>query len=167
MLSPLYHAAVLLLPEERLKIRLQTKRYFGGLLSLADQLLHGLQLQYCLVVVCLYIVGLDVDDQNDLLSVVVKGYHLVKQHQVGILKAILILRIQLKGRLTVLDVVIREIPHQSSGKGGQVVKLGTLVFLDDTADPAADILPCRLSGKRGLDGDGPVVACDLQQWVIP
>ena len=45
---------------------------------------------------------INVDHQDDLLSEVVKGDHLVKQHQIHILKAFRILSIQSQCRLCIL-----------------------------------------------------------------
>ena len=59
------------------------------------------------------------DDQDELLPEVVEDHHLLKQHQVHILKALLVLGVQHQRGLGVFYVIIREVAHQSAGKGRQ------------------------------------------------
>ena len=46
------------------------------------------------MIIDLQVIGLDIQDQDQLLSVIVKGDDFVEQHQVHILEAFLVLRIQ-------------------------------------------------------------------------
>ncbi len=96
------------------------------LFSIQQELLHVVQLPLRSMIIDLQIIGLDIQDQDQLLSVIVKSDDFVEQHQVHILEAFLVLRIQPQGRFAVFDIVIGKISYQTSGKGRQSRSLGLL-----------------------------------------
>lgn len=74
----------------------------------AQKLGHGLQLLLREPVAFGQSVGPGVGDEDDFLPVVVKGDHLVEQHQVHIPELLLVRRVQPQGRLGIPDVLIGE-----------------------------------------------------------
>ena len=118
------------------------------------------------MIINLQIIGLDIQDQDQLLSVVVKSDDLVEQHQVHILEAFLVLRIQSEGRFAVFDIVIGKISYQTSGKGRQPRKLGTFILFHDAADDPSDISGIRSAGQFRFYCGHTVIAGDLKQRII-
>ena len=77
------------------------------LFSIQQELLHVVQFPLRSMIIDLQIIGLDIQDQDQLLSVVVKSDDLVEQHQVHILEAFLVLRIQPESvRLVSSDFIV-------------------------------------------------------------
>ena len=89
----------------------------------------------------------------------VEGDHLVKQHQVDVLKGLGVLCLTADGRLTVSQIVIGKVAHKSAGKRRKEIKPRTFVLGKDLADLAGGIV--RMEGEAsGLHL--PVHAGDLQ-----
>ena len=136
------------------------------LFPIQQKLLHVVQFTLCSMIIDLQIIGLDIQDQDQLLSVVVKSDDLVEQHQVHILEAFLVLRIQSQGRFAVFDIVIGKISHKTSGKGRQPRKLGTFILFHDAADDPSDISGIRPAGQFRFYCGHTVIAGDLKQRII-
>lgn len=96
------------------------------LFSIQQELLHVVQLPLRSMIIDLQIIGLDIQDQDQLLSVIVKSDDFVEQHQVHILEAFLVLRIQPQGRFAVFDIVIGKYPTRPPVKEGSPGSLGLL-----------------------------------------
>jgi len=136
------------------------------LFSIQQELLHVVQLPLRSMIIDLQIIGLDIQDQDQLLSVIVKSDDFVEQHQVHILEAFLVLRIQPQGRFAVFDIVIGKISYQTSGKGRQSRKLGTFILFHDVADDPSDISGIRSAGQFRFYCSHTVITGDLKQWII-
>ena len=90
----------------------------------------------------------------------------MEQHQIDILKALLVIGIQLQRWLAVLDIIIGKIPNQSAGKGRHEGKLRTVVLLQNSADSRLNILSSRLACQRTFDCHISIVAGNFQKRVI-
>ena len=88
-----------------------------------------LQLRDRLIVADLDIVELHVDNEDNLLSDVVEGNDLVKEHQVDVLERLAVLDLTSHARLAVAEVVIGEVADQTARKGRQLGKAGAFVVL--------------------------------------
>ena len=64
----------------------------------------------------------------------IKSDHLVKKHQIHVLKPLRVAGIQTQGRLGVFQIVVGEISDKAAGKGRKVGKPGAFVFLDYLTD---------------------------------
>ena len=144
VLGALYHGAVALFVKQWRNLSGQVARLVLAGHSGPDELLQMFQLQHRLVIVLLQVCELHVDNQDNFLLEVVKGNHLVKEHQVHVLKILRVLPIQAEGGLRILQIVIGEIPHQPPGEGGQVVKAGAPVLFQYLPD----VLP-RVTALKG------------------
>ena len=80
-----------------------------------------------------------IDDQHQLLPEVIEGDDFFKEHQIHVVKALLILGVQMQGGLGVFDVIIGEIPHQSAGERGQPRESWTFMFRQKPAQRAARV----------------------------
>ena len=160
------HAAIGCFVEQWLKICPKLTGNMLCLFSVQQKLLHVVQFPLRPMIIDLQILGLDIQDQDQLLSVVVKGDDFVEQHQVHILEAFLVLRIQPQGRFAVFDIVIGKISYQSSGKGRQPRKLGTFILFHDVPDDPSDISGIRPAGQFRFYCGLTVIAGDLKQWII-
>ena len=118
------------------------------------------------MVIGFHIIRLRIDDQDDFLAVIIVSDDLMEQHQVYILKAFLILRIQLQGWLAVLDIIIGKISYQTTGKGRKIIKYGTVILPNDITDAFSDILSAVLGGHGSFYNRIPVIAGNLQNRVI-
>ena len=136
------------------------------LFSIQQKLLHIVQFPLCPMIIDFQIVGFDVQDQDQLLSVIIKCNNLVEQHQVHILESFLVLRIQMQSRFTVFDVIIGKISYQTSGKGRQPRKFGTFILFHDVPDDPSDISGIRPAGQFRFYCGLTVIAGDLKQWII-
>ena len=96
---------------------------------LFDQICHVLQLLLGFLVRNIYIFRFYPCDKKQLLSVMVKGDHLVKKHQVHIPEILLSFRSQLQFRFTVSDIVIRKISNQAAGKCRKAFYFRTFVLI--------------------------------------
>ena len=90
MLCLLHHLTVLLFRERRLKFTFKFQRLIGCRISIPNQIGESLKFQFCLVILFFHRICLHVDDQDHFLTEIVKGDHLIKQHQIDILERILI-----------------------------------------------------------------------------
>jgi len=81
--------------KQGLKIRFHAEGCLLRLLPLLQKLSKVLKLHQGFIVMDFQILRLDIDNQKHLLAKMVEGDHLVKEHQVDIAKAFLILCIQL------------------------------------------------------------------------
>ena len=75
-----------------------------------------------------------IGDDVYLLTKIIKSDHLVKQHKVDILKPFLIVGIQIKLWFAVLNIIIRKVSDQSSGKAWKIFYFWTGVFFQDLLD---------------------------------
>ena len=57
----------------------------------------------------------------------IEGDDLVKEHQIDILEAVLVLLAAADARLAVFEIIVRKIPYESAGEGGEVVEAGASV----------------------------------------
>ena len=94
MLGFLHHATIGCFVEQWLKICPELTGNMLCLLSIQHAFLDVVQLPLRSMIIDLQIIGLDIQDQDQLLSVIVKSDDFVEQHQVHILEAFLVLRIQ-------------------------------------------------------------------------
>ena len=136
------------------------------LFPIQQKLLHIVQFPLCSMIIDLQIVRLDIQDQDQLLSVIVKSDDFVEQHQVHILKSFLVLCIQPQGRFAVFDIVIGKISYQTPGKGRQPRKLGTFILFHDVADDPSDISGICPAGQFRFYCCLTVIAGDLKQRII-
>ena len=139
MLGLLYHTAIGFLVKQRSYLRFQPARLIRPGLPMDDQLRHLLQLLRCPAVFLLKVFQPYVHDQHDFASVIVEGNHLVEEHQVHILEALRILCVQLQGGLGILQIIVGEISHQPTGKGGHPMKYGTSILLQNLPDVLSGI----------------------------
>ena len=102
VLCVFHHFAVFLFLEKRSYRCSAVSRDIFLWLTVLDQICHTAKLQRSSVIFCFQMLQINVDHQDDLLSEVVKGDHLVKQHQIHILKTFRILSIQSQCRLCIL-----------------------------------------------------------------
>lgn len=149
-----------------------------------EKVCQPVQFQHRFVVADFRIGKLHVDHENHLLPQMVKGDHLVKQHQVHILKILGVLGIATHRRFAVAKVVKREISHQPAGKGRQRCDAGTFVLGKDLAElggrvvggkpdvpdfhvsiPAGD-LQFGIKAQKGISAPGFVCLCRFQQIAV-
>ncbi len=167
VLSLFHHGTVLSLVKQGRKVAQQLQGRNGLLFLPLHQCLHIFQLHHRPVIAGLGIICLHIGDQHDLLAVIVKGNDLVKEHQVHILKAVLILRIQLQRRFAVLDIIIGEISHKPSGKAGQSLQPGALILPENLPDIPAGIILDLLRHHGCADRHLVVAAADRHDRIIP
>lgn len=86
-----------------------------------------LKLKLCLVVADLDVAERHVDDEHNLLPHMIEGDDLVKEHQIDILEVVLVLLAAADARLAVFEMIVRKIPHEPAGEGGEVVGAGASV----------------------------------------
>ena len=134
-----HHFAVFLFLKKRLEIGEAVSGLRFCRLSVPDQVSHLLQLEQSVIVFRIQVIQTDVNNQNDLLAVVVKGNHLVEQHQVNILESLGVHGVQMKRGFCIFQIIIGEITNQPAGERGKVVKAGTLVLLQDLTDKVSRI----------------------------
>ena len=115
-----------------------------------------------LIIARLWIREWHIDDQDDLLPKVIKSNDLVKKHQIHILKRFGIQCVPPDRRFAVFEVVIREIPDKTAGKGGKMGKAWTFVLTKNLAEVIG-----RMVGFQGDISDVhlAVKTTDLQLWV--
>ena len=75
----------------------------------------------------------------------VKGDDFVKKHQIHIPEIRISLLRKTECRLGVLEIIIGEISHQTSGKGRELLDFGTFIFGEDLSDRVAGMI-----GREGL-----------------
>ena len=68
------------------------------------------------------------------MSEVVEDDQLVEQQQIDVLEALRILGIQPEGRLSILEVIIREIADEASGERRESLDAGAPVLIKNLAD---------------------------------
>ena len=121
------HRAELLFGEERCDFAEEPPRRFLLLFAGFEERDELLKLELCLVVADLDVAERHVDDEHDLLPHMVEGDDLVKEHQIDILEAVLVLLAAADARLAVFEIIVRKIPHEPAGEGGEVVEAGASV----------------------------------------
>ena len=128
-----------------------------------DQISHLLQGQKSAVVFGVQMFQTDIYDEDDLLAEVIEGDDLIKKHQIDILKAFGIDRIQMERGFCVFQIVIGEIANQTAGERRQIIEPGAAVVFDD--------LPDKTTGFSGIEGERtglhmPVLTGDLQTRIV-
>ena len=100
----------------------------------------------CLSTFCLHVCFRypTVTDQDDLLSVVIKCDHLIKQHQIDVPELFLILCVQSKRRLRIFDIVVCKISNQTAGQRRELFDLRRAVFFDHPCNHLRRILCFKL-----------------------
>ena len=88
-----------------------------------------------------------IHDQHDLLPQVVKGDHLIEQHQIHILEVLGVLCRGTGFGFAVAEVIIGEISHKAAGEGGQVCKARAFILRQN--------FPQRLRGGLCFKGQFP------------
>lgn len=78
-----------------------------------------LKLKLCLVVADLDVAERHVDDEHDLLPHMIEGDDLVKEHQIDILEAVLVLLATADARLAVFEIIVRKYPTSPPVKEGR------------------------------------------------
>ena len=86
----------------------------------------------------------DIDDQNDFLAEVVKGNHLVKEHQVHILEMLGILRFPAGCGLGVIQIIVGEVTGQAAGEGRKLRNPRAFVFRQDLAQHGGGMIRFQL-----------------------
>jgi hypothetical protein len=95
---------------------------------------------------------LHIHDEHDLLLQVIKGDHLIEQHQVHVLEILRVLRLCAAIWLTVAKVIVGKVAYKAAGEDGQVCKAWAvsswpLPFSVKTKTPPA-LLPKEYKTKR-------------------
>jgi hypothetical protein len=117
-------------------------------------------------VIFLYRSGTDIDDEEDLLFVIIKGNELVKKHKIHVLKTFLVKGIQIEAGFAVLDVVVGKVTHQTAGKGRQPRQRGASVVIENLLDVGTGI-PCfETQGSTVPDLDYSVGTGNFQPGVV-
>ena len=147
-LGTLHHGAELRLVEQGRHFPQQLPARLLLLLPVPQQLRQLVQLQHCLVVAYFHVIQGHIDDEDDLLTGVVEGDDLIKEHQVHILKRLTVLHRTLDRWLAVGQVVVGEVAHQTAGEGGQVVKSGTFVVGQNLAEVVGGVVGVYLEIPR-------------------
>ena len=135
-----------------------------------QQLRQLVQLQHRLVVAHFHVIQGHIDDKDDLLTGVVEGDDLIKEHQVHVLERLAVLHRALHGRLAVGQVVVGEVAHQTAGEGGQVVETGAFVVRQDLAEVVRRVVGVDLEVPRpqlAVDALHLQLGVDPQKGVPP
>ena len=80
------------------------------------------------MIVGLQILQVHIGDQDQLLAEIVKGDHLVEEHQVAVLKLLGIPGVQTERRLGVLQIVVGEVAHEPAGERRETCHAGAAVL---------------------------------------
>ena len=115
------------------------------------------------------IIRLRIRDDEQLLLHIVKCNHLIEQHQIYIIKPFLIFRIQIQLRFTVFDVIICEIPNQSTGECRESFDLRAFVICQDFIDTGFRMLYQHLADNRSVhigDFQLSVHTCHTKLWLV-
>ena len=147
-LRPLHHVAELIPVKQRLHRPRHAPAGLHLLLALRQQLSELPELQHRAAVASVGVVQRHVHDQHDLLPEVVKGDHLVKQHQVHIPEGLGVLHLPAHAGLAVAQVVVGEIAHQPAGEGGQLFKARALVLGQDLPQHRGRVVGLYLDAAR-------------------
>ena len=141
----LHHCAVLLLVEQLAKLR--CKLSVGNISGLAvpDELFHFSKFLFSLCVFAVDILRGNVGYQHYLLVDIIERDNLIEKHQVNVLEVLLVLCVEVQRRLAVLDVVVREVPHQPACERRKSLQLGAAVPGHQLPD-----VVCRVGLPRGF-----------------
>ena len=130
VLCLLHHPAVSRLVKKRLWFVQQSSGGFLLLGSGLQKLCQTVQPEDGFVIVRFQRVRLQrhIHDEHDLLPQVIKGNHLIEQHQVHILEILRVLRLCAGLWLTVAEVIVGKVAYKAAGEGGQVCKARAFVL---------------------------------------
>ena len=138
-------------------------------LAVSYQLLHFREILFSLCVLAVDVVRGDVGYQHYLLVDIIERDYLVEQHEIHVLEVLLVLGIEVQGRLAVLYVVVGEIPHQSAGEGRESVDLRAAVLRHQPLDVVRRVALLRGFCRTGQDvlySQFTVNAGDLQLRIV-
>ena len=146
MLRLLDHAAVLGFLEEGRHLAQQPSRHILFLLAAPNQLLQMPQPKLCPPIAGFSLRQLHIFDEDDLLLQVIEGDDLVKEHEIHILEAFRVLRVQTKRGFIILQVIIGEVAHQAAGEGRKPRHLRTPILFQNLPNVVVRML--RFYGQR-------------------
>ena len=117
-------------------------------LAISYKISHIFKFPDCIIVACFVILKGNICNKDYLLTEVIKGDDLIKEHKIKITEVFGILGIKIYTRLHVLQVIVGEVAHKTPGKCWQVLEIGTFVFSKDLTDITCGItgLYCHAAG---------------------
>ncbi len=101
------------------------------------------------------------------LAEVVEDDQLVEQHQVGILEALVVPRLQRKAGFGVFDVVVREVPYKAARERRHVLHRRRPVLCEDAADDIGRVSADGPSRTAFVDLYSSVGACQIHLRLEP
>ena len=128
MLCLFNHITILFLIKKRSYLTKKLSTRFLLFLPIVQKIRKLLQLHNSLIVTNFHILQRHINNQNQLLPDIVECDHLVKQHQINILKIFGILYLTPHSRFTVSQIIIGKVSDKSARKGRQIRKPGTLII---------------------------------------
>ena len=127
-LSLFHHIAVLLLAEKCCDLACEPSCGLLYALAVSEEVSHMLKLQLSLVVACLSLFQSHVGDEDKLLTEIVEGDDLVKEHEVNVLEVLRIAYIGAEGLFRIGEEIVGEISCQTACEGGKIVEFRAPVF---------------------------------------